>query len=153
MGLDMYLNAKKHVSNYSWTQPENKKAHAALIKAAGLKKGDLAEGSAEVSFSVGYWRKANQIHNWFVQNCQDGEDDCGEHSVSRESLSILRQLCTEALETGTTSLLPTQGGFFFGSTNYDEYYKNDLKSTIKQLDNVLDNPKFEDWGFYYRSSW
>lgn len=150
----MYLNAKKHVSSFSFEPEAKKKTFNALVRAAGFTKKEIKDDcSAEISFSVGYWRKANQIHNWFVQNCQGGNDNCDEYFVSRESLSILRQLCTEALETGTTSLLPTQGGFFFGSTNYDEYYKNDLKSTIKQLDNVLDNPKFEDWGFYYRSSW
>ena len=36
---------------------------------------------------VGYWRKANQIHNWFVENVQDGEDDCCYHNeVTKEYL-------------------------------------------------------------------
>ena len=89
------------------------------------------------------------LKSWII----DPIDDCGEYSVSRESLAKLRHLCQETLETGTTSLLPTQSGFFFGSTEYDNYYKSDLKSTINQLDNVLDNPKFKNWEFYYRSSW
>ena len=25
---------------------------------------------------VMYWRKANYIHNWFVENIQNGSDDC-----------------------------------------------------------------------------
>lgn len=25
---------------------------------------------------IGYWRKANHIHKWFVDCVQDGEDDC-----------------------------------------------------------------------------
>ena len=154
MGLDMYLNAKKHVSGFSFEPEAKRKTFNALVRAAGLTKKEIKDGcSAEVTFDVGYWRKANQIHNWFVRNCQSGEDDCGEYSVSRESLAKLRHLCQETLETGTTSLLPTQSGFFFGSTEYDNDYKSDLKSTIKQLGNILDNPKFEGWGFYYRSSW
>ena len=35
---------------------------------------------------VGYWRKANQIHKWFVDNVQDGVDDCGEYKVTKEQL-------------------------------------------------------------------
>ena len=40
-----------------------------------------------------YWRKANQIHNWFVQNVQDGKDDCGLYEVSKEKLKELLELC------------------------------------------------------------
>ena len=153
MGLDMYLNAKKHVSGHSFETEATKKSFDALVRAVGLSKKEVKETSGEISLTVGYWRKANQVHSWFVQNCQDGEDDCGEYPVSRESLTELRLLCKETLETGTTSLLPTQSGFFFGSTNYDECYRNDLQDTIEQLDNVLDNPKFGHWEFSYHSSW
>ena len=31
---------------------------------------------------------------------------------------------------------PTHEGFFFGSTEYDEYYFADLESTIEQLEDV-----------------
>ena len=30
-----------------------------------------------VRYEVLMWRKANAIHNWFVQNVQKGVDDCG----------------------------------------------------------------------------
>lgn len=49
-------------------------------------------------------------------------------------------------------VLPTQGGFFFGSTSYDEYYVQDLRDTVAQLDKVL--ATFDgDWNFQYHSSW
>lgn len=50
-------------------------------------------------------------------------------------------------------LLPTQDGFFFGGTDYDEYYVEDLKNTIKIIDNVLATTDFETQMIYYRSSW
>lgn len=163
MGLDMYLTASRYVSGYSFERsPEVKKAHSALVKAAGLKKGDVPEGHAEVSFTVAYWRKANQIHSWFVKRVQKGQDDCQKHSVSIETLEILRASCQGVLDSHKSeqarvakSLLPTQGGFFFGSTNYDENYIEDLKETINQLDrNILKNPRMKnDWCFYYQSSW
>lgn len=53
--------------------------------------------SAEVSISVGYWRKANAIHQWFVDNCQDGIDDCRSVIVEREQLQTLKSLCETIL--------------------------------------------------------
>lgn len=34
-------------------------------------------------------------------------------------------------------LLPTQAGFFFGDTNYNEYYLDDLKEYIRQADEII----------------
>ena len=48
-------------------------------------------------------------------------------------------------------LLPTQGGFFFGSTEYDESYYSDLKKTIEIIEKCLKLP--ECWSFEYHSSW
>lgn len=48
--------------------------------------------------SVGYWRKANQIHGWFVDNVQDGEDDCGMYEVTEDQLIELRDVCIDVLE-------------------------------------------------------
>jgi hypothetical protein len=51
-------------------------------------------------------------------------------------------------------LLPTQGGFFFGSTEYDECYFAGLRETEEILANVVsfvkENPAFH---LYYQSSW
>ena len=47
---------------------------------------------------AGYWRKANQIHNWFVENIQDGEDDCSYHrEVTKEDLEELMDICHEVI--------------------------------------------------------
>ena len=54
---------------------------------------------------VGYWRKANEIHDWFVQNVQDGIDDCNYHSeVTKELLERLRDTCLKILRN--TTLVP-----------------------------------------------
>ena len=42
---------------------------------------------------VMYWRKANAIHKWFVDNVQGGEDDCREYPVSNDQLIELRDTC------------------------------------------------------------
>ena len=102
---------------------------------------------------VGYWRKANAVHQWFVDNCQNGEDDCRQAYVSREALTTLRDLCQQVLNDHSLAeeLLPTQAGFFFGSTEYDEYYFGDLADTIRIIDDALSCG--DEWTFAYQSSW
>lgn len=50
-------------------------------------------------------------------------------------------------------LLPTQNGFFFGSTIYDEFYVEDLKNTIEQIDNILNDVDFEEYDIEYHAWW
>lgn len=54
-----------------------------------------------------------------------------------------------AQEKIARDLLPTQSGFFFGKTDYDEDYLRDLEETVAQIEPLLD----EDGEFYYRASW
>ena len=100
-----------------------------------------------------YWRKANAIHAWFVKNVQDDVDNCGNYAVDREQLVELRDLCKEVLANRekAAELLPSQTGFFFGGTEYDEYYFGDLERTVEGIDECLAWP--DDWNFEYHSSW
>ena len=50
--------------------------------------------------NVACWRKANQIHGWFVKNVQDEEDDCGYYEVSKEDLEGLLYTC-KAVQAGS----------------------------------------------------
>jgi hypothetical protein len=148
MGLDMYLTAKRYVWNY---KDEDKALQDQLDD---VMKDDLAEGMRvkEVSVDAFYWRKANHIHKWFVDNCQDGEDDCREYWIEAKQLVQLKELCESVLLNKDVGLLPTEGGFFFGSTDYDEWYWSEIEETAKGLEKVLklDTGK---WDFYYRASW
>ena len=110
---------------------------------------------------IGYWRKDNHIHRWFVENVQDGIDDCGAYLVSREKLIELRKACLKVLQAKydekkrlsvASGLLPTRSGFFFGSTDYDEFYFDSLKRTLNILDEALDNTS-GDQEIYYQASW
>ena len=107
----------------------------------------------DVSVNVAYWRKANQIHNWFVTNVQRDEDDCGEYYVSREKLSQLLRDCTLAITNKDPNILPPVDGFFFGGTDIDEWYWKDLMNTINQIQPLLDRKDTDSLSFYYQSSW
>ena len=103
---------------------------------------------------VMYWRKENAIHAWFVKNVQDGKDECQESSVSVESLTKLANLCEQAVKEKNPDLLPTQGGFFFGSTGYDEYYYQSLEETSKVIREELNsNSSLGRTEYIYQSSW
>lgn len=127
MGLDMYIKS--------------------------LPKGENAD---EAEYSVfkeeAYWRKANAIHRWFVENVQNNVDDCGYYLITRDNFITLKSICDKALETREEGILPPMDGFFFGDTSYDENYWEDIYSTEKQIDKILLSMN-ENLSYYYHSSW
>jgi len=154
MGLDMYLSAKKYMSKYfDPTDTDKIKKINEIFNVDGEEDGDY--GAQEVIFRVAYWRKANQIHQWFVDNCQDGVDECQETWLSRDQLRSLLDLCEKIIADPKLGeeLLPTQSGFFFGSTEYDEYYMDDVRYTVERLTKILNDTAFTKCDFYYQSSW
>ena len=148
MGLDMYLNAERYL--YDFGDSPDKEIAENIGQLVGL-PGDRKVKT--ITVEAGYWRKANQIHNWFVQNVQEGKDECQEAYVSRDDLKQLRETCQKVLDNHdlAESLLPTSSGFFFGGTEYDDWYFSDLEDTIKIIDDALAMP--DNWDFNYRSSW
>lgn len=144
MGLDMYLKARRYLRY----DDDRRKSLREEFKVPD------AWEATEVSFEAGYWRKANAIHKWFVDNIQSGEDNCGEYYVNKVDLKMLRELCLEvkAEPDKAEKLLPSQSGFFFGSTQYDEGYFHDIDHTIAIIDSVL-NCENTDFDYHYSSSW
>jgi hypothetical protein len=186
MGLDQYLFAKKYIGCWGHSADEDWRRYDAILSALG-KSGWRCESSPSLTVEVStlYWRKANQIHQWFVENVQGGEDDCKTYYVTEAQLETLRNTCKmimastrlvagkivngrmmgpdgiwkdviedgQRLENSTVAnaLLPTQAGFFFGSTDYDERYWHDLNYTAAGINTIL--TEFNGWDFYYSSSW
>lgn len=165
MGLDMYLSARKYINKIDWNlldvNSDTSYAEATfpqwneIVDVAGLSH--VANSNdiygVNVSVNCAYWRKVNSVHNWFVQNVQNGEDDCGEYYVSHDKLKELLETARQALFHKDPSKLMPQAGFFFGSYDIDEYYWHGIKDTIKQLKKIIELPDFEELSFYYQSSW
>ena len=174
MGLDMYLNIRKeeYISKYSscptlsLTYPED--ITKFIPQQDDSINGTFASVSRTTEYKVGYWRKANQIHNWFLEHCgprdyETGEliDDCRPIEVPVGQLEELLETCKKVLEDHSLAgeLLPTQKGFFFGSTEYDEYYFEDLEYTIKTITPIIDflkeklEKKEYEWDLVYQASW
>jgi hypothetical protein len=187
MGLDMYLTKRIYIG----AEYEHRKVTGKIsLKQNGKPIAVKLERVTYIEERVGYWRKANQIHNWFVKNVQGGVDNCSAYDVSEEQLMELLTICKEIkdkcsltpgkvangytfsdkgaripiLEDGqlmqnshiAAKLLPSASGFFFGSTDYDEYYLSDITDTIEIIETLMKekgNDEYINGDITYRSSW
>lgn len=146
MGLDMYLTKK----NYIGAEWAHRNVRGKVEITIGGKPCPIEFDKIHyIIEKVGYWRKANAIHGWFVKNVQGGKDDCKEYYVPFEKLIELKNLCQQAIEAkDPETMLPPTSGFFFGSSEVDAYYREDLKYTIDLLSNLDEKGEY-----YYQSSW
>lgn len=160
MGLDMYLYVEKWVPFRSWDKEgkDNEKFDklVELVDLSDVVNKESGCVSVYVKVEVGYWRKANAIHQYFVSKCANGVDECQEIEIYRDTLVALKDICGQLSLTKDVEqakkLLPPQSGFFFGSTEIDERYFNDVEYTYELLNKVLEKIP-EDYDFIYRASW
>jgi hypothetical protein len=150
MGLDMYLEKRTYVRQWEHQTPEEQ-YNVEVTKGGEPVKIDPKRVTYVIE-EIGYWRKQNQIHQWFVENVQNGVDNCGEYCVSKGQLEDLLEICKKILNDNLLAeeLLPTASGFFFGGTEYDEWYFDGIKNTIEILEEALAD---DNASYYYSSSW
>jgi hypothetical protein len=173
MGLDMYLYANKYIYEKNVDQIKE------LAETNNLPNPKLSS-SIHVRQLVGYWRKANAIHGWFVGLAND-VDECQEVYVSKEQLEQLRHDCIVALAnpdrnyeienqkvfyqlcdylnklenpidpTTYENPVPPVDGFFFGGSELSDYYFEQLEYTIDLITDLLELD--DDFSFHYQASW
>ena len=162
MGLDQYLSAKKYVSKWNYTKNyDDKTVTQEFQDLLPMDAPDITRygefAGISVEYPVGYWRKANAIHRFFVANVGEEVDDCRQMWVDRDTIVDLRSRCLDVLkadnmeEMAKEVELETTSGFFFGSTDYDEWYQQDLERTVEICDHVLALP--EEYTIHYQASW
>jgi hypothetical protein len=150
MGLDMYLKGKRYI----WDkESEENKALQELSSTFG--KGKRIKS---IELELGYWRKANAIHQWFVDNVQEGKDDCDKYFVSFNDLVKLKDVCRSVLDNGkefALTHLPPASGFFFGTAEVDEYYWHYVRETYELCLDLCSDPDIQSGtiDMYYQSSW
>lgn len=167
MGLDMYLTKEYYIGGYEpnvdeITFKDKYSNYTETIELSNKKLDKIVE-------EIGYWRKANQIHRWFVTNVQNNTDDCNKYFVPKEKLEELLKLCkqvrdlrnsnysNEEIKSKIEKLLPTQAGFFFGNYKYDEWYFDQIQDTIEILEKEIESDNWKNTKanicYYYQSSW
>ena len=169
MGLDQYLEIRKSEYRSNYYKDKGSRIKLEYPKDITEFIPDLTDLriSRQTNYEVGYWRKANHIHNWFMQNCARRDeydnpiDDCSPIEITVDKLEELLDTCKKVLADHSLagSLLPTTDGFFFGSTEYDDYYFGEIEQTIEIIEPVLKFAKHKleikdyAWEVYYRASW
>jgi hypothetical protein len=180
MGLDMYLYKKSYVQNWDHHEPKN--IHTVTVKLGENIREDIKpERITYIVEEVGYWRKFNALHYWFVEYCQDGVDDGREHYVSvnnlKELLETLNQVKnlldksklvskvgnnrsgdnviieTYECEDEVRNILPPKDGFFFGGTEIDQYYKENIERSIDIIQELINESDKYSCEFHYHASW
>jgi len=148
MGLDMYLTKETYIGHKEYRKYNGQED--AVIKIKGVSEDRVKEVVEEIM----YWRKANSIHSWFVENVQGGLDECQKSEVEIEKLEELRDICGEIIDHNhlAEEMLPSTSGFFFGSTDYDEWYWEDIQRTYDGLNKLLEEDNTRSC-FYYQASW
>ena len=155
MGLDMYLYREQYFGG--WDHSDDLDKCRGILEASKMKAHPSCP-SVTVKTCVAYWRKANSIHKWFC-DLDGGRDECQPIDVRVSDLRELRALADTVLLQPAIAqdLLPTQSGFFFGPTEYDQWYMEDMKNTVTQLDEVLADIPIDasdwDYRFIYQASW
>lgn len=158
MGLDMSLYLRYRPYEYK----ENiKEDYPEDLKFIVKDDGNVGYIATETYYEIAYWRKANAIHKYFVDTCADSVDECQKINVSLKNLKDLVEVCEQILKDHTLApdLLPTQDGFFFGSTTYDDYYFNKIKYTYDVCSKIITFMEEQgrygnyDWDIVYQSSW
>jgi len=122
MGLDMYLRREIHLTN-----------------SEGLDLPFVNTLNAD-------------MEPYAVDNVQQGDDDCGTYYVSINDLKSLASVCKEALDKRDFELIPPREGFFFGSSEPDDYYWYNLQDTHDKLMKLIEQHK-PNYSYRYTSSW
>lgn len=160
MGLDMYLSARQYINrmDYSTEVHSETPRFTNIVDTLGVR--DLVEpdgfSGAYVELPVMYWRKSNAIHNWFVREFANDVDDCRPMSLTTEQLRELVELCDIVREDHSKAeeLLPTGAGFFFGGTDYDEWYFEDIAHTADRLRYIVNEMDSRQMDYLvYQASW
>lgn len=95
---------------------------------------------------IGYWRKANHIHGWFVVHVQKGADDCRAYDVTRSDLEAL--LATVQKVRASINLVP--GKVSMGQTLVGGKWTDDLEDGLVIEDHKLaisHLPRYEGYFF------
>lgn len=149
MGLDIYFykfkkadwkkasELKEAIAN----EPDDEKANKMIDEAN--------EMLPDIQTEIGYFRKVNFLMAFF-----NYEGNCEYKEITRKQLRELKDKCfavytlkpgdgvmTDEIIKKCSETLPTQAGFFFGNTNYDEWYFQEVKEVLEWVSGVLEDLK------------
>ena len=83
---------------------------------------------------VAYFRKVNFLIPFFGY-----EENCSNIEIDKYQVEYLIETCNEVLANHDKAsfLLPTQAGFFFGNTDYDDWYFDNVQNVKEKFEEIL----------------
>jgi len=164
MGLDMYWTGKIYIGGQFEHRGINYNMNITRIRNEKEVPVELPDDLPleYVEYHLMYLRKANAIHSWIVDNCAGGTDECQPIYMDYDALEELHNTCRIVLENKDDpdkiiEILPTSSGFFFGGTEYDEWYFADVQAMYDFLDKLVKDDfaylKKYDMDVIYYASW
>lgn len=159
MGLDMYIyktkktsHSVKELSDLDNNPKEDNPALAEFLP-LHLPFPDHFPDHRSIFTQVAYWRKFNALHSWFVNHVQLGIDDCNFYELHKDHIEDLLETLQHVLEEKDTSDFEPIQGFFFGSTEVDDYYWEQVENTRDKMYRLLNDFDWENERMFYHSSW
>ena len=96
----------------------------------------IVENEIEMSYEEydAYFRKVNFLFYYFDQIIKTMHDEWFAF-VTPENVDDIIYRCEQVLKDNSLAqeLLPTKSGFFFGDTDYDDWYFHDVKDCLRQM--------------------
>lgn len=99
-----------------------------------------------------YFRKVNSIYAYFADRLEDEMCVVNKSDILDIMAKAIKVLEAHDEET-SKELLPTQGGFFFGSTDYDDWYYHDMITILNEFGKLLLNWTDDDDIVFVYMSW
>lgn len=108
----------------------------------------------EESIKAAKLRKCNMLHTWVSAYCEREPENCEEIKLPRSAVEKMISDVEIVLSDPTLgpTILPTTDGFFFGSTEYDDFYLAKIEDVAVRLSDMLVEHDDVRW-FYYVEWW
>ena len=166
MGLNMYLSAATYLHDFDNTPPGERASYRKVLAEVGVASFQSLTSIpfVTVKLQIADWKNAYQVHRRLIDRACDGDDlRQVEMEVYREDLQELVDLCRRLLEKRVreeaAASLPPPEKLWRTKEDWRDYYDRgkglywaELEATVRQLEAVLDNPRFDDWEFFYSAS-
>jgi len=144
MGLDAYLTKKTYIgANWKF----NEIAGNINITRQGELVPIKFDRVTYILENMAYWRNCRAIHQWFVDNLQEGNDDCRPVELERSTLERLLSECKRVIldPSRMNALIPSP----YTEEEENRYFA-ELRDAVLVLEEVLSEPGNE---YEYNSSW
>ena len=143
MGLDQYITIRHKSTNAAYAKWEN---YCKLSEEESKEVRKPKEPDSELT--IGYFRKHNMIHGYFVDHVQGGVDDCGTYKFEYTVLEDLIQICKNVMSYVTKTERPPKY-IEDGKGNKCECFQYpEYKITMEGLEYAMEYLPLRD-GFFF----